>query len=153
MSYLLVAPPVVESAADQLAQIEVSLGETRAAAAAPISGILVAAGDEVSAAIAALFSDHGRQFQALSTQAAALHDDFLLALRIAATAYGAAEAANANPLAVVTDAVLGVINAPTNLLLGRPLLGNGVDGAPGSGQAGGRGGNALLFGTGGAGGT
>ncbi len=47
------------------------------------------------------------------------------------------------------QAVLNVINAPTELLLNRPLIGNGTNGAAGqAGQAGG-----LLWGNGGTGGT
>ena len=37
-----------------------------------------------------------------------------------------------------------MINAPTDLLLGTPLIGKGTNGAPGTGQAGGPGG--LLWG-------
>jgi PPE-repeat protein len=47
--------------------------------------------------------------------------------------------------------VLGVINAPTNYLLGRPLIGDGTNGAPGTGRAGGPGG--FLWGDGGNGGS
>lgn len=47
--------------------------------------------------------------------------------------------------------VMNVINAPTNTLLGRPLIGNGTDGPPGTGQAGGPGG--ILWGNGGNGGS
>ncbi len=48
-------------------------------------------------------------------------------------------------------AVLNVINAPTELLLGRPLIGNGTNGAAGTGQPGQAGG--LLWGDGGTGGS
>ena len=57
-----------------------------------------------------------------------------------------AEAANASPL----QPLLNAINAPTEALVGRPLIGNGVNGAPGTGANGGAGG--ILIGTGGAGG-
>ncbi|MET2805003.1 PE family protein, partial [Mycobacterium tuberculosis] len=43
-----------------------------------------------------------------------------------------------------------MLNAPTQALLGRPLVGNGANGAPGTGANGGDGG--ILFGSGGAGG-
>ncbi|MDD4867165.1 MAG: PecA family PE domain-processing aspartic protease [Mycobacterium sp.] len=49
------------------------------------------------------------------------------------------------------QAVMSVINAPTNTLLGRPLIGNGTNGAAGTGQAGGPGG--ILWGNGGNGGS
>jgi hypothetical protein len=50
--------------------------------------------------------------------------------------YAATEAANASPLQTVEQDLLGVINAPTEALLGRPLIGNGADGAPGTGAKG-----------------
>ncbi|WP_415823774.1 PE domain-containing protein, partial [Mycobacterium basiliense] len=98
-----------------------------------------------SAAIAALLSAHGQAYQALSAQAAAFHAQFIEALRAGADAYAAAEAAN------VEQVLLGVINGPTEALLGRPLIGDGVNGADGTGQAGGAGG--ILVGNGGNGGS
>ncbi|WP_342781104.1 PGRS repeat-containing protein, partial [Mycobacterium helveticum] len=47
--------------------------------------------------------------------------------------------------------VFNVVNAPTESLLGRPLIANGANAAPGSGLNGGAGG--LLMGNGGAGGS
>ncbi|MGV7705393.1 PGRS repeat-containing protein, partial [Mycobacterium kansasii] len=57
-----------------------------------------------------------------------------------------AEAVNANPLQSVERELLGAINAPTNTLLGRPLIGDGAAGtaANPNGQSGG-----LLWGNGG----
>jgi len=72
------------------------------------TGVLAAAEDEVSVAIAALFSAHGQGYQALSAQAAAFHGRFVQALTGAAGAYTAAEAANASPLATFEQALLGV---------------------------------------------
>ncbi|GAB7146114.1 hypothetical protein LRC484719_47230 [Mycobacterium riyadhense] len=70
------------------------------------------------------------------------------ALARGAGAYAAAEAAAASPLQPLLDAV----NAPTQLLLGRPLIGDGANGGTvgGVGQPGQPGG--LLFGNGEAGG-
>ncbi len=108
--------------------------------------------DEVSAAIAAVFSAHGQGFQALSAQAAAFHDQFVQALNGARGAYAAAEAANASPLqAVVQDAQSLAVFSPVKDLTGRPLFGNGANGAPGTGQNGAPGG--WLLGNGGSGGS
>ncbi|WP_140032002.1 PE domain-containing protein, partial [Mycobacterium tuberculosis] len=74
----------------------------------------------------------------------AFHDQFVRALAAGAGAYAGAEAAN------VEQQLLNAINAPTLALLGRPLIGNGADGSPGTGQAGGPGG--ILYGNGGNGG-
>lgn len=146
MSYVLATPEMVAAAANNLAQIGSTLSAANAAALAPTTGVLAAGADEVSAAVASLFSGHAQAYQTLGTQAAAFHERFIQALSTAAGAYGSAEAANASPL----QQALNVINAPTQTLLGRPLIGNGTNGAPGTGQAGGPGG--LLYGNGGAGG-
>jgi len=151
MSYLIAAPDLMATAAADVAGIGASLNAAHAAAATPTTALVSAAGDEVSAAIAALFSSHGQEYQTLNAQAAAFHAQFVQALNGAGSAYAAAEAANASPLQTLEDAILGVINAPTNLLLGRPLIGDGTNGAPGTGQAGGAGG--ILWGNGGAGGS
>ncbi|WP_142282303.1 PE family protein, partial [Mycobacterium sp. IEC1808] len=150
MSFLIAAPELMAAAASDLAGIGSTLGAARAAAVST-TGVLAAGEDEVSAAIAALFSAHGQQFQGLGAQAAAFHDQFVQALRAAAGGYTAAEAANSSPLQTVWQDVRGAINAPTQLLLGAPLIGKGTDGAPGTGQAGGPGG--LLWGDGGNGGS
>ena len=73
------------------------------------------------------------------------------ALNRARLSYADADVANASPLQAVEHDALGAINAPTNTVLGRPLIGNGTNGAPVTGQDGGPGG--ILFGNGGDGGS
>jgi hypothetical protein len=68
------------------------------------------------------------------------------ALNAGAVWYEATEAANVSPPQVL----LNVLNAPAKALLGRPPIGNGANGAPGTGQNCGAGG--ILYGNGGAGG-
>lgn len=148
MSYVLATPEMVAAAANNLAQIGSTLSAANAAALAPTTGVLAAGADEVSAAVASLFSGHAQAYQTLGTQAAAFHERFIQALSTAAGAYGSAEAANASPL----QQALNVINAPTQTLLGRPLIGNGTNGAPGTGQAGGLAGQIGNGGSGGSGG-
>ena len=72
MSYVIAAPEMLAAAAADVAGIGSSLSEANAAAATQTTGVLAAAEDEVSAAIAALFSTHGQGFQALSTRWASL---------------------------------------------------------------------------------
>ncbi|AIH66209.1 hypothetical protein IU17_01060, partial [Mycobacterium tuberculosis] len=140
MSNLLVTPELVAAAAADLAGIGSAIGAANAAAGAPTMALLAAGADEVSAAVAAVFSSYAQQYQALSAAAAAFHDQFVRALAAGAGAYAGAEAAN------VEQQLLNAINAPTQALLGRPLIGDGADGtAPG--QNGGAGG--LLYGNGG----
>ncbi len=150
MSYVIAAPEMLAGAATDLAGIGAALQSANGAAAAPITGVLAAGADEISAAVAALFSGHALDYQALSTQMAGFHQQFVTALNSAGASYAAAEAASANPLQAVEQQLLGVINAPTQALLGRPLIGDGTAGAPG--QNGGDGGRAQLIGTGGNGG-
>ncbi len=127
MSFLVATPELVTAAADNLAGIRTALGSAAAAAAGPTTGVVAAASDEVSAAISQLFGSYGQQFQALNRQATAFHAEFVSLLNGGAAAYVAAEAASASPLQSVLDAV----NAPTQTLLGRPLIGNGANGQDG----------------------
>jgi hypothetical protein len=177
VSLLGVVPELLESAAADLKSIGSALDAAHAAAAVPTTGIVAAGADEVSAAVAALFSGHGQQFQVLSAQASAFQQQFVQTLSSAAGSYLSTEAANASPLQVVVqDAQSLAAFSPVQNLLGRPLIGNGTAGTAASpnggaggllwgnggtgysepassGLAGGAGGAAGLIGNGGAGGT
>lgn len=151
MSFVVVSPDVVAAAARDAARIRSAVEAANAAAVSQTTSVVVAARDEVSAAIAALFGSYGRQYQQLGAQAAAFHEQIVAALSAGAGAYAIGEAASVSPLQALQEGVLLVINAPTTLLLGRPLIGDGANGAPGTGAAGGAGG--LLVGNGGTGGS
>lgn len=143
MSFVLIAPEFVTAAAGDLTNLGSSISAANASAASATTQVLAAGADEVSARIAALFGGFGLEYQAISAQVAAYHQRFVQALSTGAGAYASAEAAAAEQI------VLGVINAPTQALLGRPLIGDGANAT----TPGGAGGNAaLLFGNGGAGG-
>lgn len=143
MSLLITSPATVAAAATHLAGIGSALSTANAAAAAPTTALSVAGADEVSVLIAALFEAYAQEYQALSAQALAFHDQFVQALNMGAVCYAAAETANATPLQAlqtVQQNVLTVVNAPTQALLGRPIIGNGANGLPNTGQDGGPGG-------------
>ena len=89
MSYVIAVPEVMTSAATDFANICSTLTVANAAAAVPTTGILAAAEDEVSAAIAALFSGHGQAYQGLGAQASAFHAQFVHALSASTGAYNA----------------------------------------------------------------
>lgn len=152
MSLLTVIPQLLVAGATSVEEIGSTLTAANMAAAAQTTGLMAAAGDEVSIAIAALFSAHAQDFQALSAEADAFHQDFVQALRGAGGSYGAAEAANASPLEGVP--VQGVLNGPAPTLAGRPLISGRVDGMlpPPSGASGSAFGNSGNFGTASAGG-
>src|ERR1700740_2288668 len=156
MSLVIATPDVMAAAATDLANIGTTIRAANSAAATQTTGVLAAAEDEVSAAIAAVFSAHGEGLQALGAQAAAFHDQFVQALTAGAGSYAGAEAANvsaftANPAQTIQQDLLNAINALFLALTGGPLIGNGANGAPGTGADGAPGG--WLFGDGGAGGS
>ncbi|WP_263988657.1 PE family protein, partial [Mycobacterium conspicuum] len=151
MSFVIAAPEFVAAAASDLANIGSTINAANAAAMLPTSGVLPAGADEVSAAIAGLFGAHAQAYQSLSAQAASFHQQFVALMNGGAARYAASEAANALPLQTVQQDLLDAVNAPTQLLLGRPLIGNGANAAPGSGANGAPGG--ILIGNGGAGGS
>ncbi len=152
MSVLVVAPELVTSAAADLDCIGSAVNAAHQAAAVPTTGLAAAAADEVSAATAALFSKYGRDFQALSAHASAFHQQFVQVLSSASRSYPAAEAAGASLLRTVQHDFLGAINAPTEALLGRALIGNGAigtvaspsDGMPGAARLAGASGTGAV---------
>ena len=98
MPYVIAAPDTLAATAADVADIGSSLSEANRVAAASTTRVIAAGGDEVSAAIASLFSSHGQAFQALSAHAAAFHSRFVQALNAGAGAYASTEAASAGQL-------------------------------------------------------
>lgn len=103
MSYVIAAPEMVASAASDMASIGSLLSEANAAAAGPTTAVVAAAGDEVSAAIASLFSSYAKGFQALGAQAASFHDQFVQLMKGASAQYASAEAANVSQMAATAE--------------------------------------------------
>jgi PE-PPE domain/PE family len=110
---LLTEPQLIDTAAENVAEVRSAIGAAKAAAAGPTTGLAAAAADEVSAAAAKLFGSYAREYQAVLNQATAFHDDFAAALTSAANAYAAAEAANAS----ATSGSLGALTAPVRSVL------------------------------------
>ncbi|MFA1704011.1 PE family protein [Mycobacterium intracellulare] len=95
MSFVTTQPEALAAAAVNLQAIGSAMAAHNAAAAAPTTGLVPAAADEVSALTAAQFAAHGEAYQAVSAQAAAIHAAFVSTLSTSAMSYAAAEAANA----------------------------------------------------------
>jgi hypothetical protein len=112
MSFVIASPTALAGAASDVAGIGSALGAASAAAAGPTTGVLAAAGDEVSAQIAGLFSAYGLGYQQLSARVSAFHEQFAQALTAGASVYTAAEADIAHTLA-------NAVGAPAELLLAR----------------------------------
>ena len=95
MSFVTTQPALLTEAAGNLTGIGSAMNTENSAAAARTTGVVPAAADEVSALTAAQFAVHAQLYQAMSAQAAAIHEMFLNTLRTSAGSYAATEAANA----------------------------------------------------------
>ncbi|WP_139805432.1 PE family protein, partial [Mycobacterium intermedium] len=153
-TFVFVTPEVLGTVSADLNAIGSAISSANGTAARSTTSALAAAQDEVSVAISRVFEDYAGEYQALSGQAALFHERFVQTLTSGAGLYATAEAASADPLTALVGELqgLGLFNFdPIKLLTGRPLFGNGADGAPGTGQAGADGG--WLIGNGGNGGS
>src|SRR5271166_4064717 len=142
-TFLIASPEALAAASADLRGIGEAIRAATGSAAPATTRIAAAAADEVSAAIASVFGAHGSAYQALSAQAAVFQEQFVQALTAGAGSYAAAEAASVSPLQALEQTLLGVanaplgvvtarldaLNAPTLALTGRPLIGNGANGA------------------------
>jgi PE family len=95
MSFVTTQPEALTAAAANLAGLGSAMSTQNAAAAPPTTGVVPAAADEVSALTAAQFAAHAQMYQAMSAQAAAIHELFVSTLTTSAGSYAATEAANA----------------------------------------------------------
>jgi hypothetical protein len=95
MSFVSTQPAQLTGAADNLQGIGSSMTAQNAAAAAPTTGVVPAAADEVSAWVATQFATHAEMYQVVGAQAAAIHEMFVSTLGASANSYTATEAANA----------------------------------------------------------
>ncbi len=121
MSYMVTRPELLASTAADVEQIGSTIGAAGTNAAAPTTGLLAAARDEVSATIAKLFGMYGEEYQAVLSQGALFHSQFTQALATAANAYAQAETANAAVLSEVSNAV----QAPVQELFGQAPVASG----------------------------
>jgi PE-PPE domain/PE family len=126
MEYLVTAPEMLATTAANVEEIGSEISAANASAAGPTTGLVAAAEDEVSAAIAKLFGGYGQQYQAVLTQAGAFHNEFAQTLAAAGNTYAQAEASN---VAAMSNA-LSAFNGPIQTLLGRTPF--GVSGSSGT---------------------
>ncbi|MEE6180032.1 PE family protein [Mycobacterium sp. 050134] len=141
MSFVVAVPELVQGAAQDLAGIQNALAEAAASVVGPTTGVVPAAADEVSAAIASMFGNFGQEFQALSSQAQAFHAEFVNLMNAGAGAYLSTEVANAE------EALANAVNAPAQALFGGVGSGGAATSAASGGLLGG-----LLGGSGTSGG-
>jgi hypothetical protein len=95
MSFLFTDPNALTSASGSISSIGADLTSSNAAAAGPTTGVVPPASDPVSALTAAHFASHAALYQAISAQAALVHQQVVSTLGTNAGSYTTAEAANA----------------------------------------------------------
>jgi PE-PPE domain/PE family len=115
MSYLVTAPDILTSSAADVGNIGSAITAASADAAGPTTGLLAAAQDEVSTAIAKLFGMYGQEYQAMVAQAATFHAQFTQALTSASSAYAQAEAGNG----ALMSGLFGAVQTPAQTLFGQ----------------------------------
>src|SRR5262249_53762231 len=128
LSYVVAAPGFLASAASGLGGIRSGPRAADNAAAPPTTRAAGAPPAERSESGGALVSGRAAAHEKLSAQVSAFHAQFVGALSGAGAGYAGAEAANASPLQAAEREVLRAVNAPTQALFDRPLVGNGTDG-------------------------
>lgn len=104
MSAVVAVPDLLAQAATHVATIGQTLTAANQTTAVSTRAVLPAAADEVSAAVAQLFSEFGQDYQAAAGRAAAYQQQFVQHLNAAANSYAGAEAANASLLLPATAA-------------------------------------------------
>jgi hypothetical protein len=95
MSFVSIVPEMLSAAADNLQSVGSRIQAQNNAAIGPTTGLVPAASDEVSALTAMQFAGHANAYQAVSAQAAAIHQMFVTMLAVGAGSYTTTEAANA----------------------------------------------------------
>ncbi|OBA71486.1 hypothetical protein A5641_01950 [Mycobacterium sp. 1554424.7] len=114
MAHVQTQPPIMSVAAADVAAIGTTIDEATAAVAGRTTGMVAAAADEVSEAVADLFGQYGQEWQALIGRAAAFHAEFARALAAAGSSYATAEAAGVGALA----ATAAQADPPATFVLG-----------------------------------
>ncbi|KAA1249314.1 PE domain-containing protein [Mycobacterium simiae] len=113
MSFLTTQPEELSAAAGKLETIGEVMSAENVAAAAPTTGVLPAAADEVSALQASLFTAYGTLYQQVSAEAAVMYDMMVNTLGVSAGTYAAAEAANSSAAASPLTDILGALPGQT----------------------------------------
>ncbi|MGH3969438.1 MAG: PPE family protein, SVP subgroup [Mycobacterium sp.] len=127
MPFVTVQSEALAAAASQLETIGSAMTAQNAAAAAPTTGVVPAAADQVSALQATLFSAYGNLYQQISAQATAIHEMFVNTLGTSAGSYGTTEATNAATADSSGSGLGGLLGA---------LLGTGSSSSSSSGLGG-----------------
>lgn len=109
MSYVSVTTAALATAASDLACIGSTLSSANAVAAAPTTAVLAAGADEVSLALAAIFSGHGQAYQRATRALTLFHDTFVETLHVSSCVYTGTESGNAATMQTGADVAPGSV--------------------------------------------
>jgi hypothetical protein len=98
MSFVNVDSEMLTAAAGNMAGIGSAVAAGNSAAAAPTTGVIPAAADQVSVLAATQFAGYGHLYQVVSSQAHTVFNLMVNTLKDNASSYAATEAANAAAL-------------------------------------------------------
>jgi hypothetical protein len=98
MSFVLVAPDLLETAVTDAAEIGSALRTAHLSAVSGTTVLEAAGADEVSAAITALFGAHAQEYQAAAARVATRYNQFVRTLGAAVASYAGAEEAIATSM-------------------------------------------------------
>lgn len=126
MSFVTTQPEELTAAAGNLQGIGSTIVAQNAAAAAPTTGVVPAAADEVSALQATQFASYGHLYQQVSAQATAVHEMFVHTLGVSAESYGSTEAANTAAAGSSGSGLLGFLTGNGSFGLVPSALSNGA---------------------------
>jgi PE family/PPE-SVP subfamily C-terminal region len=127
MSFVTTQPEALAYAAGRLQTLGSAMAAESAAAAAPTTGLVPAAADEVSALQATIFAAYGNLYQSVNAQAAAIHELFVNTLGASAGFYAATESGNsiatASPL---SQQISGLFSSAANAAAADPPPGSNL---------------------------
>jgi PE family/PPE-SVP subfamily C-terminal region len=127
MSFLTTPPEALTYAAGKLQTLGSAMAAESSAAAAPTTGLVPAAADEVSALQAELFAAYGSLYQSVNAQATAIHDLFVNTLGASAGSYTATESLNSVATASpFSQQVSGLFGAAANAAQADPPPGSAL---------------------------
>ena len=125
MSFVTTQPEALAYAAGKLQTLGSTTAAESAAAAAPTTGVIPAAADEVSALQAAIFEAYGSLYQSVNAQATAIHELFVHTLGASAGSYAATESANSSATASpLSGGISGLLSSAANTAQASPPGGN-----------------------------
>lgn len=127
MSFLTTQPESLTYAAGKLQTLGSAMGAESAAAAAPITGLIPAAADEISALQATIFAAYGSLYQSVNDQAMAIHELFVNTLGASAGSYMSTESLNSVATASpFSQQVSGVFGTAANAAQAEPPPGSAL---------------------------